>query len=219
MVKRDRKEMIGLYLRVSTNRQDVRTQRHALQEYCKRQLYPDAELVTYVDDGVSGTKAERPALSRLLKDVEGGRIDRVVVFELSRLHRDLMELLRFMERLDDLDVVLETPKDGPIPFDNTLQRFIVAAKALVDAEEREAISRRTRDALAERKAAGVRLGAKPGEQRRLGKMKDYANDEPELVAKVITLRRKRLSMKAIAVATDVSAAKVRRILRRCNASQ
>jgi len=207
-------DVIGLYLRCSTNRQDVRTQRHALLEYCKRQLYPEHEVIAYVDEGLSGTRADRPALLRLMKDADAGRIDRVVCFELSRLSRNMMDLLKVMERFQQLGVVLETPKDGPVPFDNTMQQFLVAAKSLVAAEERDLISRRTREALAERKASGIKLGAPKGAQRRLGKHKDYAKDEPELVAKIIKLRRRKLSTHAIADAVGVSQNKVFRIIRR-----
>jgi DNA invertase Pin-like site-specific DNA recombinase len=113
-------DVIGLYLRSSTDRQDVRTQRHALVEYCKTRLYPKHEVHVYADEGISGTRDDRPALARLLKDAASGKIDRVLVFELSRLSRNMLGLLNLMEQLSKLNVTVETPREGPVPFDGSL---------------------------------------------------------------------------------------------------
>jgi putative DNA-invertase from lambdoid prophage Rac len=207
-------DVIGLYLRSSTDRQDVRTQRHALVEYCKKQLYPKHEVHIYADEGVSGTKDDRPALARLLKDAATGKIDRVIVFELSRLSRNMLGLLKLMEQLSKLNVTVETPREGPVPFDGSLQQFIVAAKSLVSAEERDNISRRTKAALAERKAAGIKLGARQGDQRRKGKLKSYETEEPETVARILKMRSRGFSTYDIAMAVSYSQSKVFRVLKR-----
>jgi DNA invertase Pin-like site-specific DNA recombinase len=210
--------VIGLYIRCSTDKQDIRTQKRALLDYCKKNLYPDNEIILFVDEATSGVKQDRPSLNRLMKAAENGEVNKIVVFELSRISRDMMHLLRTMEKFEKLGIVLETPSEGPVPFDNSMSRFLVAAKSLVAAEERELISRRTKAALAERKFAGIKLGARPGSQHRKGKLKDYRESEPELVDRVVHFSRKGFSTRDIALAIGCSADKVQRVLRRCGNS-
>ncbi len=54
----------------------------------------------YDDGGYSGGSMERPALQRLLADVEAGRIDIVVVYKIDRLTRSLADFARIVERFD-----------------------------------------------------------------------------------------------------------------------
>ena len=54
----------------------------------------------YLDDGVSGTRADRDELSRLLADVEAGMIDIILITKLDRLYRSLKHYLNMMDRLD-----------------------------------------------------------------------------------------------------------------------
>ena len=52
----------------------------------------------YVDDGYSGTNFVRPGFQRMMQDVEGGRIDCILVKDLSRFGRDYIETGRYLER-------------------------------------------------------------------------------------------------------------------------
>ncbi|NDG50065.1 MAG: recombinase family protein, partial [Rhodospirillales bacterium] len=54
----------------------------------------------YDDGGFSGGTLERPALQRLLRDVEAGLVDCVVAYRLDRLSRSLTDFVRMMERLE-----------------------------------------------------------------------------------------------------------------------
>lgn len=93
----------ALYIRVSSDRQakegdSIPAQREALRQYAQShhmQIYGE-----YVDDGVSGTRADRDELSRLLSDVEAGRIDIILITKLDRLYRSLKHYLNMMDRLD-----------------------------------------------------------------------------------------------------------------------
>src|SRR3954464_10707947 len=59
-------------------------------------LVPDR----YDDGGISGATLERPALKRLLADIEAGRIDVVVVYKIDRLSRALMDFAKLVEVFD-----------------------------------------------------------------------------------------------------------------------
>ena len=93
----------ALYIRVSSDKQakegdSIPAQREALRQYAQShhiQIYGE-----YIDDGVSGTRADRDELSRLLSDVEAGRIDIILITKLDRLYRSLKHYLNMMDRLD-----------------------------------------------------------------------------------------------------------------------
>ena len=54
----------------------------------------------YDDGGFSGGNMDRPALRRLLEDVDAGKVDVIVVYKVDRLTRSLMDFARIVERLD-----------------------------------------------------------------------------------------------------------------------
>ena len=77
-------------------------QREACEAYIASQkpegwlLVPDR----YDDGGFSGGTLERPALKRLLADIEDGRVDVVVVYKIDRLSRSLMDFSKLVEVFD-----------------------------------------------------------------------------------------------------------------------
>ena len=79
----------ALYLRLSREdgdrdiSQSIETQREQLLRYAAEQGFPVAGI--YADDGYTGTNFNRPAFQRLIGDVEAGKIDIVLVKDLSRL--------------------------------------------------------------------------------------------------------------------------------------
>src|SRR5262245_48361170 len=58
----------------------------------------------YDDGGLSGGTLERPALRRLLDDIEAGRIDIVVVYKVDRLTRSLLDFSKLVETMDKAEV-------------------------------------------------------------------------------------------------------------------
>lgn len=78
--KQTNKKVTALYARTSTSMQasGLDAQVRALRRYCAQKEITD--YVIYEDDGISGAKASRPALDRMMKDVEEGKIERVVVY-------------------------------------------------------------------------------------------------------------------------------------------
>ncbi len=70
-----------------------------------------SELRAFADDGESSETLERPALQQLLKEIETGQIDRVVVYAVDRLTRRLFDLHRLLEVFDRHDVELHVVLD------------------------------------------------------------------------------------------------------------
>lgn len=89
---------VALYMRVSTVDQHPETQGIELRQFAKQLGY---EIVReYVDHGVSGTKARRPALDKLLQEARRRSFDVVLVWSCDRLARSTKH---FLEVLDDLN--------------------------------------------------------------------------------------------------------------------
>ena len=74
-------------------------QREACQAYIESQRHEGwrAMPTLYDDGGVSGGTMDRPALQRLLADVEAGRLDTIVVYKVDRLTRSLADFARIVE--------------------------------------------------------------------------------------------------------------------------
>jgi len=95
----------GLYERVSTDEQALRgfsieTQIDNLTEYCEKNKLKIVD--HYTDEGISGAKPplKRPALQRLLDDVEAGKIDIILFTKLDRWFRSVKEYFKVQEILD-----------------------------------------------------------------------------------------------------------------------
>lgn len=93
---------VALYIRVSTTEQadegySIGEQEERLRNYCKAMLW-DVHKV-YVDPGYSGGNIDRPGLQTMIKDVETGVIDKVVVYKLDRLSRSQYDTLYLIEKV------------------------------------------------------------------------------------------------------------------------
>ena len=108
---------------------------------------------SYIDEGVSGAKARRPALDRLLYDIRTGAVDAVVVAKLDRIGRSMRHLAALLGELDDRGVKLVSVSEA---FDSStpagrLQRNMLGSFAEF---ERELI----RDRMVAGRDATVRRG-------------------------------------------------------------
>ena len=98
----------AVYTRVSTNsglEQDFNSldnQREASEAYIKSQAHEGWKLVRerYDDGGFSGGSMERPALQKLLDDVQARKIDVIVVYKVDRLTRSLADFAKLVELFD-----------------------------------------------------------------------------------------------------------------------
>ena len=190
---------IGVYYRVSTDKQEFAAQREAINQWIGKQAYLSTEIVEFTDEGISGagkiTSGNRAGLDRLLTAIRAGELKKLITFEVSRLSRDYMGNLQIMQLCADYGVELEVPGEGVLPFITNMDKFMASAKAFVAAEEREKIRTRTKAGLAAARARGVKLGAPLGNQRRRGWRKEY----PErLVAAVKRYTEKNFSLRMIA---------------------
>ena len=104
-------EEVALYIRVSTEEQalngdSLRTQREELTKYAISNGFHIYGI--YEDDGFSATNLNRPALNRLLKDVEQNKIDRIFITKLDRLSRGVRNYYKILDTLDEHQVFWQT---------------------------------------------------------------------------------------------------------------
>lgn len=114
----------------------------------------------YDDGGFSGGTVERPALKRLLADIEAGFIDCVVVYKVDRLSRSLLDFARMTERFDahGVSFVSVTQQINTSTSSGRLMLNVLLSFAQF---EREIISERTRDKIAAARRKGKWAGGRP----------------------------------------------------------
>lgn len=147
--------MIYGYLRVSSDEQDVNSQKQGVEKFAEGKGWTIDEFIT--DEGVSGGKdPDKRNLGPLLKKLQKGDI--VIASEISRLGRDLymvMDILHFcMER----ECVIHTVKDRFTLGDDIQSKVLAFAFGLAAEIERQMIRQRTKEGLKLRMKMGVLLG-------------------------------------------------------------
>ena len=93
---------VAIYARVSTVDQDCSMQLAELHSYCERRAWPVVH--DYMDKGISGAKASRPALDRLKADARQRKFDCVVVWKLDRWGRSLIDCINGVRELAALGI-------------------------------------------------------------------------------------------------------------------
>jgi site-specific DNA recombinase len=137
-------------------------QREAGEAYIKSQKHEGWELVTtkYDDGGYSGANTERPALKRLLADIEAGKVNLVCVYKVDRLSRSLLDFARMMEVFDRKGVAFVSVTQQ-FNTGTSMGRLMLNVLLSFAQFEREMISERTRDKMAAARRKGKYVGGRP----------------------------------------------------------
>src|ERR671913_1895785 len=165
-MKREVKRLrCAIYTRVSTEHgleQDFNSldaQREAAEAYIKSQAHEGWLLIKahYDDGGFSGGSMDRPALQRLLCDVQAGSVDVVVVYKVDRLTRALADFAKLVELFDAHRVSFVSVTQA---FNTTSSMGRLTLNVLLSFAqfEREVTSERIRDKIAASKCKGMWMG-------------------------------------------------------------
>ena len=150
--------MVYAYLRVSTDHQCLENQRSEILRFAQSH---SLTVEKWVSETVSGkVKDSDRKLGLLLKRLKKG--DVLIVSELSRLSRTLLDIMVMVRTLLEKGVSLYSSKENCCLGDNINSKVILFAFGLAAEIERDLISMRTREALAARKEQGVVLGRRTG---------------------------------------------------------
>ena len=114
----------------------------------------------YDDPGYSGGNTDRPALKRLLADIERGRIDIVVVYKIDRLTRSLADFAKMVDVFDQHDVSFSAVTQQ-INSATSMGRLMLNVLLSFAQFEREVTSERIRDKIAAAKRKGMWMGGVP----------------------------------------------------------
>jgi DNA invertase Pin-like site-specific DNA recombinase len=160
-----RKRRCAVYTRKSTDEglekefNSLDAQRESCEAYIASQRSEGWVLVhdRYDDGGVSGGTLERPALKRLLADIEAGLVDVVVVYKIDRLSRSLMDFAKLVQIFDQNEVTFVSVTQS---FNTTTSMGRLTLNILLSFAqfEREVIGERVRDKIAASRARGMWMG-------------------------------------------------------------
>jgi DNA invertase Pin-like site-specific DNA recombinase len=145
-------------MRVSTVDQNPANQLIELRQFAAHRGFQIVE--EYTDHGVSGTKARRPSLDRMLKDAHRKKFDVVVVWACDRLARSTKHFLQVLDELNGLGVQFLSQREA-IDTDGPLGRAIVVIVSAVAELERSLIVERVKAGMRRAKLDGRRIGRAP----------------------------------------------------------
>ncbi|MCH5304894.1 MAG: recombinase family protein [Rikenella sp.] len=160
--------MVIAYLRVSTEKQHLENQHLEISKFAEAR---NIKIDRWVTEIVSGkTKRSERRLGALIRRLKKG--DTLIVTELSRLSRTLLDIMSILNICMEKQITVYSTKDG-YAFDNNINSKVLAfAFGLVAEIEHNLISLRTKEALALKKAEGIRIGRPVGSRVKLQKLID-----------------------------------------------
>ena len=164
------------YLRLSredgdkTESDSIANQRNLLEQYLS--AHPELDLVEfYQDDGYTGTNFDRPAFRRMEADIEAGKINCVLVKDLSRFGRDYIEMGRYLERVFPAQGVRFIAVNDHVDSQQGRYDMLLPMKNIFNTQYARDISDKVRSAIHTKQQRGEFVGAFPS----YGYQKDPAN--------------------------------------------
>lgn len=152
---------IALYARKSIERENSISCETQI-EYCKSVIKPDERserLVTFIDNGYSGGNIDREGFQSMMRQIERGKIRKVIVYRLDRISRSLSDFVGILETLKKYNVQFVSSQES---FDTSSPYGEMIVKILmVFAEfERQSIIERVTQAYAHRSEIGLYMGGR-----------------------------------------------------------
>jgi DNA invertase Pin-like site-specific DNA recombinase len=187
---------VAIYCRVSTVDQSTDLQLNELREYCQRRGWDVAEVFT--DEGVSGSKASRPALDRLMKAARQRKFDAVVVWKFDRFARSVSHLLRALEEFRALGIEFVSLTEA-VDTSTPMGKMVFTVLGAVAELEKSLIVERVKAGMRAAKNRGTKLGRKAVTVN---------------VAEIQKLRAEGLSFEAMASKTGLSVGTLHRASKR-----
>ena len=156
------RSVLALYKRVSTDRQreegySLEVQEERLRHFA-RAMDEAAETRIYSDDGYSGASLDRPAMTRMIRDIEVGAITHVIVVKLDRLSRSQKDTLHLIEDVFIPHNVAFISIQESFNTETPFGRAMIGILSVFAQLERENIYERTRSGMRKRVESGLWAG-------------------------------------------------------------
>ena len=198
-------ERIGIYYRVSTEKQDLDSQKNAVEQWLRdlpAAKRPTIEPLVFSDEGISGRTLNRPGFQALLETAYARKIDTIMVYKLDRFSRDATTAINLLLNLDQAGVafISVTQPVLNLGHENPFRRTMLAAFAEIAEIERETIVARVRAGLDAARKRGVKLGAP-----------SKVSEEKQKEARA--MKAQGLSYKAIAARMELSVGSVHKMIK------
>jgi site-specific DNA recombinase len=166
--KKARTVRCAIYTRKSTEEgleqefNSLDAQREAAEAYIASQRHEGWTCMPtrYDDGGFTGGNMDRPALQRLLADIEDGKVDCIVVYKVDRLSRSLIDFAKIMDVLERHTVSFVSVTQQ-FNTSTSMGRLMLNVLLSFAQFEREIISERTRDKIAAARRKGKWVGGRP----------------------------------------------------------
>ena len=182
---------VVIYARVSTSAQDYTRQITELRKYAKKQNY---EIVKEFSEKISGGKKieERVAIKELLDFVKSNKVEKVLVYEASRLSRRQLDFLSIIETLTELGVSLYILQNGletllPNRTVNPIASLVLGIMSQFNTLEKNLIRARMASGYEHHRASGGRVGRKEGYRKSEDEYRTTYDREIALLSKGNTL--------------------------------
>ncbi|NDY71055.1 invertase [Desulfobacter hydrogenophilus] len=175
--------MIFAYIRVSTDQQTVKNQKYEILRFADSKKIHIKE---WIEETVSATKKYQDRkLGELLRNLKEDDI--LIVSELSRLGRNLMEVMSILHDCMERDIKVYAVKEGYELGNNINSKVLAFAFGLSAEIERTLISQRTKEALARKKSEGKKLGRPKGSLSKETKLTGKEEEIKELLRKKVSV--------------------------------
>lgn len=181
-----------IYARVSTQGQDYERQLAELKQYADRMGY---EVVKTFSEKISGAKrvAEREAMTELLNYIENNKVDKVLIYECSRLSRRAVDFLSIIETFNEKKISLYIHQNGletlqPNGEINPIATLVLGILAQFNSMERNLIRSRMESGYNNFRNNGGKVGRKEGFSKSVESYKEEYAEELRLLRKGYSLR-------------------------------
>lgn len=145
---------VAIYVRVSTNKQEVNNQLFQLRDYCNKCNY---EIYNEYIDIISGKENSRPSFDKLFEDARKREFDVVLFWDLSRFSRSgTLFTLQKLKELQNLGINWESYKETYFRTVGEFKDVLISIMSTLAKIEREKISERTKAGLVFAKNVGKR---------------------------------------------------------------
>ncbi|HUS87843.1 MAG TPA: recombinase family protein [Desulfosporosinus sp.] len=191
-------QIVAVYRRVSTDRQDTASQAIEIDKYVADKHKNDI-IEVYEDHGMSGAKDNRPAFQRLLRDCESGKISTVIVFKLDRLSRVTSTCIKTALKFDEWGVKFVAVTQPMFSHGTPFRHAMVAIFGELAQMERQNHIDRVNAGIEAARKKGTKFGAP-------SKVSQEINDL------ILSMKLKGLSVRKIAAQCAVSKSTVQRVL-------
>ena len=158
-----KKKRVAVYARVSREgilkHQSIEAQTEHLKAYIEK--HPGWEFVgCYVDEGVTGTKLDRPEFNRMLEDARAGKLDIILTKSVSRMGRNSSALFRVIQELKEVGVTVVFDSER-ITTDNPQAMFQLQYNGIMAEKVSATISKYQKTAIRARYKEGIPYSGRP----------------------------------------------------------